>query len=116
MTQIKSFNHQNLNELRLAYQKAIDDVSKQFGIKSSLGNISFGANNFTVKMTVAIPAVNQAPIVVGHEHTLIGKVFKSGNSEYTIFEAQTGQVRAKNQKGKVYRIKTNVLQGMIQVG
>lgn len=51
---IQKFNKQNLPSVRTDISKALKDVEEKFGINISLGNISFGSDEFTVKMTVGI--------------------------------------------------------------
>ena len=49
---VTAFNKANLRELRVDFQTAIDAVAAKHGLTGKLGNIRFGATDFTCKMTV----------------------------------------------------------------
>ena len=54
MTKIKSFDKQNLKEIRKEIDEALVKVAKSNGIKLSIGSISFQADTFTTKITAII--------------------------------------------------------------
>ena len=49
---VNTFNKANLRALRVDFQSAIDAVAAKHGLTGKLGNIRFGATDFTCKMTV----------------------------------------------------------------
>ena len=57
---IKQFDKQNLAQVRVALDKALAQVQDEFGIKISVGSISFQANSFSTKLTAVVSAPTAA--------------------------------------------------------
>lgn len=116
MTKIKFFNSSNLDLVRDEYQNAINEVSKRLGLDAKLGRINWSFDEISVKLCIIPETEAKTPIILGRENELIGKVFKSGRTEYTITQNCGGGVlNARSDKNKTYRIKTEVLKTMIQI-
>ena len=59
---ISSFNKANLKALRVDFQVAIDAIAAKHGLTGKLGNIRFGATDFTVKLTVETSGAGEAKV------------------------------------------------------
>lgn len=55
-----TFNSQNLKAFRNDFDKAVEDLQKQYGVKIQIGNISFNDLKFTTKMTVTSNGTNKS--------------------------------------------------------
>jgi hypothetical protein len=116
MTKIKSFSTSNLDLIRNEFQNAINEVSARLGLEAKLGRINWTFDEVSVKLCIVPESEAKTPIILGRENELIGKVFKSGRTEYTITQiCGAGVLNARSDKGKIYRIKTEVLKTMIQI-
>jgi hypothetical protein len=130
MTQIKSFDARNIRSLRNEYQEALDAVSRKYGFSAHMGRITFSSDEFRCKLTVSGPATiinatlsnptlrNNAGIpgseVLGSSY--IGRSYKLRNSVYTITDMKSpGVLLAKNQNGRLFRIKVSQLDDMISI-
>jgi hypothetical protein len=88
---IKSFNKQNLSQLRIEITEALKAVGEKNGLSLSLGTISFSADQFTTRLTVntLMPQVAgvAAPTAAGAKSMFgltIGQTFQSGSKLFTI--------------------------------
>jgi hypothetical protein len=124
MTQIKSIDKRNIGTLRNEYQAALDAVSKKYGLTAHMGRILFDSNEFRCKLTVSAPATlvkatlsNPMHNATGDASTsYIGRSYKLRNSVYTITDMKSpGVFLAKNQNGRLFRIKADQLKSMIAI-
>jgi hypothetical protein len=120
------FDNATIKNLRREYQAAIDAVSKKYGLVGEMGRITYEDNEFRCKLTVTAPATlvkatlsNPMYNATGHPHpstSYIGRSYKLRNSVYTITDMKSpGVFLAKNQNGRLFRIKADQLKGMIAI-
>lgn len=101
---MKSFNKQNLQEVRVDITLALQEVAKKHGIQLAIGNISFSDTSFTAKMTALITDATEAPMSgeqvkwakaftnhafsFGMQSSDLGKEVVLGSKTYTIAGAR----------------------------
>ena len=89
MKQFKSFNKSNIGSARKEIQQKLDEL-KALGLEIDLGNIRFGSDSFTSKITVKVAGAEcqfAKDFRDSYFHMrmgdVIGKPCKLGKNEYT---------------------------------
>lgn len=83
--QIKSFDRNNLKDIRIALDNALDLVAKQYGVKFHVAAMRFDQNHFTAKMTANIVDPTAPAITIyGVDLPKIGDVRYNKSSKYTV--------------------------------
>ena len=106
-------NKQKVQEFRGEFQKAVEQLEKDFGVAISLGAISFNSNELRAKMTAKVgsPVVRatkndfQVGDIVGINHKKV-----NSNDEFEIIK-----INNKNIKVKAINVGDGRIGGMINV-
>ena len=95
-------NKQKVQEFRIEFQKAVEQLEKDFGVAISLGTISFNASELRAKMTArvgnAIPTATKNDFnvgdVVGINHKKINP-----NDEFKILKINNKSIKVQGDTG-----------------
>lgn len=104
-----SFNKQNLQQIRVALNKALQQVSAEFDLNIQIGNIRFTDTEFSTKMNVQTKAhlANKINTLIDTTSITIGTKFKIKTSRFEVVKISTRNTKykwiARNQNGTEYR-------------
>lgn len=122
MIEIKSFNKQNLKDLRKELNVVLDTFSKKHNLNASIGNITFQVNECRTKLTIQTKSKTepkQIIRVVGTNDSIkIGDVFQEKRTSYTVTKIDNKglfQYSVVTQNGKRYKIKGSHLLSMTKL-
>lgn len=95
MTKIKSFDQQNLKQLKAAIVAAISNVEEEYDVKIDIGSSRFTSGKATAHMTifsknVAIdPHISRIAVILGLPSDAMGREFVDGTRRMKIVDIKT---------------------------
>jgi hypothetical protein len=118
---IKSFDKANLRELRGEIDNALNSVASKYGIKLTISNISFSADNFRTKLEGKCTVVNESGVTVvklphhvPETFTYNGKTwkvvdYKPRNTKYPIIAVKINDV-----DNRRFKLPSSVINGQLK--
>lgn len=89
--EIKTFTQETVKSVTNDINKALDAVSRQYGLNLSLGTVSFTDTKFTTRLTAEVGdleilsyAYEEDLLELGLPSDLIGRVLESDGKTYTV--------------------------------
>lgn len=103
-----------VQKIRYALEEALSAAAKDLGLTASgLGNISYDDKTLTTgRITFALESTQES---FDNLEDYIGKRYKHNRRIFTIEGIAEGKLRGRTQHGKVYLIKKDQLDTMIQL-
>jgi hypothetical protein len=122
------FTKDQLKKFRIDFDKAVQQLAKDYDVEISLGSISYGDSEFHSKITVKSKTVNgveydrfefeKGCFIAGLKKEDYGKSFKQGNKIFTIkgidLKARKNCILLKGSDGKTYKASLAMISAYIQ--